>query len=139
MAAAYALIHGNVRITASENADTYVWQVFSGKKLVRDGVTASEDLRSLLRDIARKVIMPSKLAQGRLRSIATWPMSRHQHVPAHDLRTGDLLHVGGTNYILVQTAEVDGDTVRILAHGGVNPFTRAAGDLCNLSMRDASV
>lgn len=138
MTATYVLTHNAVRVTVTERDGVYDWAVFNGTKHVRSGVTSTVDLRALLLRIAHTVVMPSRLAQGRLRSIGTRTMARHQHVPARELRTGDLLYVGGTNYVLVASAEVDGDTVRILAHGGANPFTRAGGDLCNLSMRDAS-
>src|SRR5690349_4057733 len=98
MTATYSLTHNSVRVLISEEGDTYGWSVFNGKKHVSGGIAVG-DLNSVLREITRKVVMPSKLAQGRLSSIATWPMARHEHVPARELRTGDLLHVGGSNYI----------------------------------------
>lgn len=145
----FHLTAGNVRVQIGETdgpgaQKSYGWDVSVGKRHIRSGVSVCADLRTALRRIVGTVTMPSKLAAGRLRAISTYANPSHVQVPAGNLRGGDLLHIGGTNYVLVHSVTVDRVTgeVVIRPYNGTEPvdgngFRRGLFELCNLARRDA--
>lgn len=139
----------NVRVQISETdgpgaQKSYGWDVSVGKRHVHSGVSVCDDLRAALRHMVESTTMPSKRSATLLRTIPSHVNPSHTQVPAGLLRGGDLLHIGGTNYVLVHSVTVDrvAGEVLIRPYNGTEPvdnpgFGRGLFELCNLSRRDA--
>jgi hypothetical protein len=115
------------------------WEVRVGGRMVKHGDTERTGVvAEVLQDVVANTTLRTSAMDVALRSLTWAALNNHEHVPASELRAGDLLHVGGTNYVLIKSAEVDGDIVRLRFEGnseGVEhryPMTQ----LCNLSGRD---
>jgi hypothetical protein len=70
-------------------------------------------------------------------------MALHTVIAVGDLREGDLLHAGDTNYVLVAGARLQDGQVRVILYDGSTPRTEptlcyAPGEQVRLSMRGLS-
>jgi hypothetical protein len=126
-------------MTGTNDLTVSYWEVRVGGRKVKHGTTERTGVvAEVLQDVVTSTTLRTSAMDIALRSLTWTALANHEHVPAAELHAGDGLHVGGTNYVLVKSARVDGDIVRVRFEGNADgvehryPLTR----LCNLSGRD---
>lgn len=115
------------------------WEVRLGGRRIKDGLTErTGEVAEVLRDVVANTTMRTMALDTALRALTWQALDNHEHVPASELRAGDGLHVGGTNYVLVSAAVVDGDVVRVRFEGNTDGVEHhfEPTHLCNLSARN---
>jgi len=121
----------------------FYWEVRNGGAVAARGtVDGDRSILAMLKHVADNTTLRTDAGNVALRSLTWEALDGHEHVPASELRAGDVLCVNGYG-LTIESATPDGDNMIIITagmgyHGSAG--TRRCyrrNQLCNLAERSA--